>query len=394
MAIDILTLAAARAGGSGGSGGSASKYKQPDWGSEFAEVEILPQTSFNSDSEVSLGGLFVIKYPTSNRLEAGKEYVVEFNGKKYVLTAWEHHHTIPTNPPVEMTFTVLGNGMVANVEGVETNIPFGIVQGENHENKDGQLKTFDGSTNVTISIKAVEETIHKLPSKYVEGAAGGKYKQPEWGAETAIVDILPETELTILEEVGAAMVMQEVTLTEGNVYTVNYNGTEYACTTISNGDANLLLGNAGAIDETFPVTDEPFIFMTIPKEQRDQYMGAYAIAMPLDGTTSFTLFIRGEVETVYKIPSKYVDDHAPIILEYGTDGKVPMTSGEIITAIKAGRQVYLDHLIDSAFYTFDSINDHGTPKFRYTALDHVYYATVDYRGYVTITKYSIYKSNG
>lgn len=181
---------------------------------------------------------------------------------------------------------------------------------------------------------------------------GSQYKQPEWGAETAIVDILPETELTILEEVGAAMVMQEVTLTEGNVYTVKFNGTEYACTAISNGSENLLLGNAGAVDETFPVTDEPFIFMTIPEEQRDQYMGACAIAMPLDGSTSFTLSIRGESGEIHKIPAEYAE-HAPVEpliitvteMHSGVNSgyKIDRTWNEIEQAIVSGRMVYFSY---------------------------------------------------
>lgn len=138
------------------------------------------------------------------------------------------------------------------------------------------------------------------------GGSASKYKQPEWGADTTIVDILPETELTILEEVGASLIMQEVPLTAGNVYTVNFNGTEYACATISNGSENLLLGNAGAIDETFPVTDEPFIFMTIPEEQRDQYMGACAVAVPLDGSETFTFAIKGDGTAYKRIPSEYI----------------------------------------------------------------------------------------
>ena len=169
---------------------------------------------------------------------------------------------------------------------------------------------------------------------------GSKYKQPEWGSKTAIVDILPETELTVMEEVSAAMVMQEVTLTEGNVYTVNYNGTEYACTAISNGSTNLLLGNAGAIDETFPVTDEPFIFMTIPEEQRDQYMGACAVAMPLDGSTTFTLSIRGEVETVYEIPAKYTASKNALVVTTSDGERASVSFDKIRDAVNAGTLVY------------------------------------------------------
>lgn len=177
------------------------------------------------------------------------------------------------------------------------------------------------------------------------GGSASKYKQPEWGADTAIVDILPETELTILEEVGAAMVMQEVTLTEGNVYTVKFNGTEYACTAISNSSTGLLLGNAGAIDETFPVTSEPFIFMAIPEEQREQYMGAYAIVVPLDGSTSFTLSIKNTTGEIHKIPAEYTE-LSPLIVNLiveGTTGKMDVAFADIMKAIRAGKNVYVNN---------------------------------------------------
>lgn len=196
---------------------------------------------------------------------------------------------------------------------------------------------------------------------------GSKYKQPEWGAETlGLVEILPETELTVMEEVGAAMVMQEVTLTEGNVYTVNYNGTEYACTAISNGSTNLLLGNTGAIDETFPVTDEPFIFMTIPEEQRDQYMGACAIAVPLDGSITFTLSIKEKNEEIHKIPAEYAE-HAPVEpliitvtgMQVGVNSgyKIDRTWKEIEQAVVAGRMVYFSYATEMyAIANFDPNN--------------------------------------
>lgn len=328
-----------------------SKYTQPEWGSEVAEVEILPQTSFNSDSEVSLGGLFVFKYPTSRRLEAEKEYIVEFNGKEYILTAWEHHQTIPMNPPVEMTFTVLGNGMVANVEGVETNIPFGIVQGENHEIKDGQLKIFDGSTYATISIKAVEETIHKLPSKYVEGV--GKYKQPEWGAEEVV--LLPETELAFAmnDDLGmdCAFVELSQALAADTSYAISFNGTVYNCKSIAADDGSIVVGNATAIDGAG--NDEPFMLLD---------MGGMNIVIPLDGSASATMSVVKEI--AHEIPTMYLETKEPLIVNCNVQALVNgFTYEMVVEAIKQGRTVFLQSITNTALSACVGLSVRDQPVF-------------------------------
>ena len=81
MGIDILTLAAARAGK--GSGGSASKYKQPDWGVE--STEVLKEQHLLPEQANGMG--FGIYEPLSNDLVVGEKYIVMWNDTEYTCIA-------------------------------------------------------------------------------------------------------------------------------------------------------------------------------------------------------------------------------------------------------------------------------------------------------------------
>lgn len=178
------------------------------------------------------------------------------------------------------------------------------------------------------------------------GGSTSEYTQPEWGeGKIESYAYLPETELTVMEEIGVALVMSEVSLTAATPYTVTYNGVEYTCTTIENPDGSgaLFLGNAGALMEGLPVTEDPFTIMTIPAGDSANWMGAGAIVAPLDGSASFTLSIVGEKENIYSIPKKYLEAAPPALfvpvdlmnLVVGVDYDT------IIEAIEAGAVVYL-----------------------------------------------------
>ena len=195
-------------------------------------------------------------------------------------------------------------------------------------------------------------------AKATAGGGGGntsKYKQPDWGVESGTVDILAETELTVMEDVGVALVMTEVNLTAGYIYTVNFNGADYDCTAFyQDGMVGIALGNAGAVQEGLPVTDDPFFLMTVNEENRENFAGACAMASALDGSVSFTLSIKGT--EIHAIPAKYVE-HAPVAplvikvtgytidLGFDTDGgmTIDATFDEIHEAVSAGRTVFVQY---------------------------------------------------
>ena len=208
--------------------------------------------------------------------------------------------------------------------------------------------------NFNVSALSFKKALEKVG----DGSGGGstsKYKQPEWGAETAIVDILPETTFEATEDMdGMAPVMESLpyTLVGGNTYEVIYNGTSYSCVCLDEDNGNdggtLCLGNAAATGIEAPVSDEPFVFVMFYGSALDD-MGVPGIAMPLDGSVTFTLSIKGESGEIHKIPAEYAEQvpYAPLIVTFPglSDGDRMPHPGylEIKKAIDSGRNVYMDY---------------------------------------------------
>lgn len=183
--------------------------------------------------------------------------------------------------------------------------------------------------------------------------AAEKYQQPEWGSETAIVELLPETELSIMsEDEPMAIVQQKVTLIGGAVYTVNYNGTEYECTAYEGGEGGIvMLGNAAAVDGED--TGEPF-FLAFYDDTIAAEIGYYEAVVPLDGSTMFTLSIKGVVETIHAIPVKYLQNSTVMCVNLADNSTADKTYDEIKEAVNAGMHVYVKNksIVDEAEATF------------------------------------------
>ena len=155
MSIDILTLAAARAGKGGG---SASKYKQPEWGVEENGV-ILPEVTLEVDPDA---GMAVVTSPLNAPVINGEVYNVIFNGVEYPCTAVESD---------EGGGFVLGNGSMLGVETPNSDVPFFfLVSYEDTALQTGMYAVgvpIDGSASFTIAINA--KITHKIPADYIDG---------------------------------------------------------------------------------------------------------------------------------------------------------------------------------------------------------------------------------
>lgn len=122
------------------------------------------------------------------------------------------------------------------------------------------------------------------------------------------VDILPETTVEIAPDSGNAEIAATVPLVEGQTYTVKYNGVDYECvcsTMDQDGVTFYILGNIGAMMGSGD-TGEPFIVMSIPD------IGTCGI-IALDGSTSVTLSVSGEVEDIDKMDGKFLPKGTPYI---------------------------------------------------------------------------------
>ena len=136
-----------------------------------------------------------------------------------------------------------------------------------------------------------------------EGEPGHVLNRTHW-VEMEPVDPLAETALTFAD--GQTMLTDAVDIVVGGTYTVTWNGTEYGCIAGEIDFDSLpfaMLGNAAAMggDDT----GEPFVMMFVPAAMVET-MGVGMMAMALDGSTSATVAIRGEVEIVHPLDAKFL----------------------------------------------------------------------------------------
>lgn len=155
MGIDILTLAAARAGKGGG--GSASKYKQPEWGVEDG-AEMLAESVIALEDGQGMISAYT-KIPT-----VGNVYTVNWNGTTYNCTAFEYNGGV--------SMIALGNFAAFGRE--DTGEPFAILATPEDmieaAGAAGMIMALDGSESVTLSITG--EAVYTIPEKFLE------YKEP------------------------------------------------------------------------------------------------------------------------------------------------------------------------------------------------------------------------
>ena len=196
------------------------------------------------------------------------------------------------------------------------------------------------------------------------GSGGGtsKYQQPEWGVEENGV-LFPETTMELDPDAGACVIPEwgEQYLEDSKTYTVNFNGSAYECVCTlfsAEGLEGYVLGNGAAMGLDVPASDAPFVFVL------NTPMGAYeigyaAMVLPLDGSTSCTISITGEV--VHKLPSDYVAGGGGIyiatlsLINYNdkTCGFVASFE-EVYKAITSGKQVFAYDPTDGQYYSVAS----------------------------------------
>lgn len=247
---------------------------------------ILPETTSEVVAEMEGAPIFDVL-----SVEVGKTYTVMWNGTEYVCTA-------QATPPADISGALLGNAG-AITGGELTEEPFIIMcldAGSAAALGFGGLASpLDGSETVTLSI--TYNGIKKINGKYLPD--GLPY------VEIAATDVLPETVYEVNPDSGSADFMANLSLVDGQTYTVKYNGVEYSCVCsyVVMEMAAYVLGNLGALmgEEG---TGEPFVFMYIPD-------AGFAAVFPMDGSLSFPFSIHGKTEIVHKLSSKFLTDGVP-----------------------------------------------------------------------------------
>lgn len=160
-----------------------------------------------------------------------------------------------------------------------------------------------------------------------------------------IIEVLPKTTVGIDAEAGMGLISAEFTLEGGKAYTVNYNGVEYANCVCAEAEGQFMLGNIGAIDESFQTTEYPFlvVYTLIGEDDGGSSIFGWAI-LPFDGSATVTVAITETV--IHVLPTEY----APKLCIVDIDASAGTSSGniridefdttEIVNAILNDRPIY------------------------------------------------------
>ena len=304
----------------------AADYQPRTHYSETGMIDVLPETTVTVDPDPTNSTNIHVDL----ELVEGNTYTVVWNGTEYTCVAQVYSEDDGTGDTMNVGLA-LGNSN-ALTGGESTNEPFVIIDilPEYVEllGLKGKVVSLDGSTIATFSIKGEGEIVHKLDEKYL----------PETVPllETREVEnvILPETTVTVDPDMGAGIISAEFILEAGKTYTVGYNGVDYV---VSNGilidptTGVFVIGNAGALDESMPVTTDPFVIMYIELDYDDEGNPIMTWGViPLDGSESVTLSIREENEAL-KLNENYMPDSVPHIESHGDVILQGATVEEVIT---------------------------------------------------------------
>ena len=168
----------------------------------------------------------------------------------------------------------------------------------------------DGSTEVILSIYQYTETVHTLDPKYLPDGV-------PYCIEGNMVEVLPGFSVTVTEENdGFFFITEPFSVTIGESYTVNWNGTEYKVTAADSAILNEemagvpLLMNEG-VDFN---TGSGLVFAIVCMGSDDTY-GQVIVG---DGSTSVTLSIYQGGAEVRKLDGRCLPSGVPYIEGEGT----------------------------------------------------------------------------
>ena len=202
----------------------------------------------------------------------------------------------------------------------------------------------------TIVVKEVDS--NGKPTKW----EAVDYQPKTHGKE--IAELLPNTQAFFVEEEGMFMVECDFTLTVGNTYTINWNGTPYTCVAFDMDGAGV--GNAEAVAGTGD-SGEPFFAGVVD---------GMLFALPLDGSTELVIGVSGEIfktidksylpsDAVYGYP-KYshsaFDIEQYCYMEAGQVNLFDVTSGFVNTALTREHFKVLEEVFKNQIVFVSSMN--------------------------------------
>lgn len=157
-----------------------------------------------------------------------------------------------------------------------------------------------------------------------------------YGSTTTVKEVLAECQLNRVDSGDGGLeflINDPVKIVSGEKYIVNWNGVEYHSTAVDVGEDVYLgnLGHAGMED-----TGEPYVLQIYTEPIRIEYdnfetVYIYCVAVPFDGSTTLTISIRQEVETIHPIDPKFIVLTSP----NGTQYKLTVADNGTLSAVAA-----------------------------------------------------------
>ena len=120
---------------------------------------------------------------------------------------------------------------------------------------------------------------------------------PKKSAQTTTLMEEQELAFTLIKATYRAKLTNPFEISEGQTYTVNWDGTEYECVCYASSPM-LVLGNL-SISGMGDDTGEPFVY----KYKKDQQLGFF---ITLDTSASHTISVKGIVETVTPMAEEFL----------------------------------------------------------------------------------------
>lgn len=248
---------------------------------------IIPETSLTM-TEFGSGSKTVIH--SDGKIKIGETYTVIWNGVKYSCVAKAAGDN-----------AILGNGIYFSLPA--TDDPFCLRFLNDAElTENVEIFSLDYIATATIEV-TTPQTINP------------KYIPDMYYTEGGMVEILPETEITLTvdDDEGAAdplstAIFDYIEFQKGVTYIVKINGTEYesvAWEFSAEGNSIVLLGN-GALLGVEGGNGEPFLLYGM--------VGQGSIFVYDGAMETGTLAVSGNIETIHKIDNKYLDlEWLPVI---------------------------------------------------------------------------------
>lgn len=264
---------------------------------------VMPETTFDHN-----GSTVTIHTPWAVEVKAGNEYIVTIDGKVYRYAAVGYSvNGIP--------LTMIGNGDgYAEVEHLNPDAPFSIMVVSNAVGAQmgmyGTITKHDGIHSYTISIVEASRTGYY----YCDGTQARlvtiKELKKALGVSDTGATILPETTVTLEDNMGFIVDPLSGTPEVETTYTVMYNGVAYDCPAlefVDDGVVGVILGNSDMFEQPGGNPDAPFAMLLIPTGAD----GMYGMFVDLSGATEVTLSVVEQGGTVADKP--YVNKDVTVI---------------------------------------------------------------------------------